>query len=142
MLEVSGVSGPNLVGVELIVAQIDAALALFVDALGLELVERRASTDPVGEIALVAAGDAVITLLAPADKGPGFVLSDREPRLSQIVLATPSAGVAELASRVTEAGVPVQTTSETSFFVTPSGCKGALGAKTAVVVTAVADSVR
>lgn len=132
-------SGANLVGVELIVAELDDALALFVDALGLELVERRASTDPVGELAIVAAGDAVITLLAPSDKGPGFVLPERVPRLSQIVLATPSADVAELASRVTEAGVPVQTTSDTSFFVTPSGCRGALGVKTAVVVTGVAD---
>lgn len=122
-------------------AQIDAALALFVDALGLELLERRASTDPVGEVAIVAAGDAMITLLAPADHGPGFVLSDREPRLSQIVLATPAADVADLASRVTEAGVPVQTSSDTSFFVTPSGCQGALGAKTAVVVAGVADEI-
>lgn len=134
-------SGPNLVGIELIVAEIDSALSMFVDALGLELVERRRSTDPVGEVAIVAAGDAVITLLAPADRGPGFVLSDREPRLSQIVLASPSADVATLGVRVAEAGIPVQVTGETSFFVTPSGCRGALGAKTAVVVTALADPV-
>lgn len=116
--------------------EISKALELLVDALGFELVERRPSTDPVGEIALVQLGDVLITLLAPAESGPGFVLPDREPRLSQIVLAAPPAEVGDLAVRVAEAGATAQGDAG-SFFVTPAVCTGALGMRTAIVVTGV-----
>ena len=54
--------------------EITKALELLVDALGFELIERRPSTDPVGEIALVQLGD-VLTFLT-ATPGGSWVLVD------------------------------------------------------------------
>ena len=126
----------KLVGFELIVPNLTAALALFVDALGLDLVDRRASTDPSGEIAVLAIGDAAITLLEPAEHGPGNVLPKRDPRLSQIVLGVASDELDGLAEHVVEAGIPVQAVDTTRCFLPPVAMRGFLGISTAVVLTA------
>jgi len=130
----------KLVGFELIVEQIDTALSLFVDAFGLELVERRSSIDPAGEVAVVAAGDAAISLLQPADAGPGHVLPDREPRLSQIVLSVEAGQSVELAEKIAEQGLTAQRIDARRFFVTPAATEGLLGLTTAIVVTTADES--
>ncbi|MGK0273945.1 MAG: hypothetical protein ACI9N0_000318 [Ilumatobacter sp.] len=127
----------NLVGLELIVEQIDSALALFVDGLGLELVERRMSVDPAGEIAILAAGDAAITLLQPATSGPGFLLPKREPRLSQIIFSVDKERIDELAAAINEAGIPAQGIDSARFFVPPPATEGLLGFQTAIVVAGI-----
>lgn len=126
----------NLVGFELIVPNLSAALVLFVDTLGLELIERRRTTDPIGELAVLAIGDAAITLLEPAETGPGNILPKREPRLSQIVLGVAPDELPALADDVVEAGIPVQTIDETRCFLPPVAMSGFLGISAAVVLTA------
>jgi catechol 2,3-dioxygenase-like lactoylglutathione lyase family enzyme len=130
-------SGANLIGFELIVEHIDSALALFVDGLGLELVERRTSIDPAGEIAILAAGDAAITLLQPATSGPGHLMAKREPRLSQIIFSVDKDQLDELAADITDAGLPVQGMGGTRFFVPPPATEGLLGFPTAIVVAGI-----
>lgn len=126
----------NLIGFELIVPDLSAALVLFVDALGLELVERRASTDPSGEIAVLAIGDAAITLLQPAETGPGNIMPKRDPRLSQIVLGVAPDELGALADEVVEMGIPVQPIDASRCFLPPVAIEGFLGVPTAVVLTA------
>lgn len=121
----------KLVSLELIVADLDAALALWTDVLHFELVDRAPTETIAGEIAIVTDGHLAITLLRPADAGPGHVLHDRTPRLSQIVLQ--STDVADLARSVSEAGLAVSPTA-TGFYVTPESVGGALGSEVAVVV--------
>ncbi len=129
----------KLVGFELIVHEIDSALALFVDAMGLELVSRHTSTDPAGEIAIINAGDAAITLLKPATDGPGHMVPKREPRLSQIIFSTGVDDVTELASDVAEHGIAAQRVDDARFFVPPAVCEGLLGIHAAVVVIGIDD---
>ena len=125
----------KLAGFELIVPDIDAALALFVDGLGLELVERRSSTDPAGEVAVVAAGDAAISLLQPSDAGPGYVMPNREARLSQIVFSVEAGRALDLATNIAERGLTARQIDEAQFFVTPAATEGLIGLATAIVVT-------
>ena len=127
----------NLVGFELIVEQIDSALALFVDGLGLELVVRRTSIDPAGEIAIIAAGDAAITLLQPATSGPGHLLPKREPRLSQIIFSIDEDKIDELAADIIESGIPAQQMLRSRFFVPPPATEGLLGFQTTIVVAGI-----
>jgi catechol 2,3-dioxygenase-like lactoylglutathione lyase family enzyme len=127
----------NLIGFELIVQEIDSALALFVDGLGLELVERRMSVDPAGEMAIIASGDTAITLLQPATSGPGHLLAKREPRLSQIIFSVDKERIDELAADVNEAGIPAQGIDATRFFVPPPATEGLLGFQTAIVVAGI-----
>jgi catechol 2,3-dioxygenase-like lactoylglutathione lyase family enzyme len=129
------VSRSKLLGIELIVHEMSSALALLVDALGLELVDRFVSTDPAGEVAVLEAGDIAVTLLQPAGGGPGFVLPKREPRLAQIVFGVSAEGLAGVARDLAASGVPTQVVDDARFFVPPASVEGALGLQTAVVVT-------
>jgi catechol 2,3-dioxygenase-like lactoylglutathione lyase family enzyme len=128
----------NLVGLELVVPDLDAALALLVEALGLEVVERRRSEDPAGEIAVLLAGAVGITLLQPSDAGPGHVLADRQPRVTQLVFGADPREVDNLMTAIAELGISVQLLDAERFFVPPAAAQGVLGVRTAVVVAAVA----
>lgn len=129
----------KLVGCELIVADLDDALTLLVDVLGLELVERRVSDDPQGELAVLAIGDAAITLLAPAAEGPGKILGEREPRLAQVILGVPEGSNVGFVEQIAESGFSVQVVDERRCFVPPGSARGALGVNTAIMLTALPD---
>lgn len=124
----------TLLGLEIVVSDLDRAVALFAEVLGLEVVHRGPSPLVEADTAVIDAGPVAITLLAPKDHGPGRVLPNREPRVSQLVLgaATP-AGAAGLRDRVVEAGLAVVPVDEESFYVTPEAVTGALGIAMAIV---------
>ena len=125
----------NFLGIELIVADIDRALALFVDLLGFEVHQRGASDLVAGEIAVVTDGAVAITLLAPTTQGTAPILPDRAPRLSQLILGADPARLDEVTEAIVEAGLAVTPTSS-GFYLKPEGIGGGLGIETAVVVTA------
>lgn len=131
-------STPKLVAIEIIVHDISAALALFCDAMGLELVERFANTDPVGEMAIVATGDLALTLFEPSASGPGYVLPKREPRLSQLVFAVEPGALAGAAAGLGEAGIATQPVGDTRCYVPPASTAGLLGLQAAIVITELA----
>lgn len=133
------VAPPVLIGIEMLVPDIAAALVLLGDSFGLELIERRSSEDPVGEIAVVDAGGVAITLLQAADQGPGFVLPRREPRVTQLVFGVAGGSAAPLRMSVAEAGLPTQPFGEGGFFVTPKGGAGLFGFEIATVVAAIGE---
>jgi catechol 2,3-dioxygenase-like lactoylglutathione lyase family enzyme len=128
-------NGIDFLGIELIVADIDRALVLFVDLLGFEVHQRGASSLVAGEIAVVTDGRIAITLLEPTTEGTAQILPDRSPRLSQLILGADPAELDEITEAIVEAGIAMTPTSN-GFFLKPEGISGILGIETAVVVTA------
>lgn len=125
---------PVLVGIELIVDDLDRSLALWTDVLGFDEVSRGASEVVVGELAIVTDGRLAITLLRPADAGDGHLLSDRAPRLTQLVLAAGSTAMDDCGHRATESGLSVVPTAS-GFYLAPEAVEGALGLELAIVMT-------
>jgi catechol 2,3-dioxygenase-like lactoylglutathione lyase family enzyme len=126
---------PTLLGLEMVVDDLDRALALLVDVLGLELVSRAPSELVEGETAVIDCGSVAITLLAPAAHGPGPVLGNRDPRVSQLVFGVPGAeSVERLQHEMAESGLAIAPAGSAGFFATPESMVGALGMPTAVVV--------
>lgn len=141
-----------MAGIELLVDDLDRAVALWTDVLGFDLAERGPALHVAGQVAVVTDGHLAVTLLEPAAAGPGPVLADRTPRLTQIVLtgSAPSgdpegsAGSAgsegpdgpgdRAGERAVEAGFSVVPTAD-GFYLAPETVAGALGAEVAVVVT-------
>lgn len=127
----------TLIGLELLVPDIDPAIELFEGVIGLELVERRDSADPAGEIAVFAVGDAAITLIAPRDHGPGTVIDDRSPRLAQIVMALGRDELGPLVGSIEDAGAPVVRLDDHRAVVNPTVVEAATGVHTAITVVEV-----
>ena len=124
----------TLLGIEIVVGDLDRAVALFTDVLGLEVTHRGPSPLIEADTAVVDVGSIAITLLAPKDHGPGRVLPNREPRVSQLVLgAATTADLADLRERVVESGLAVVAVDDASFYVTPEAVSGALGVSAAIV---------
>ena len=127
----------NLVGMEFIVGDLDAAAQFCQRVLGLELVSRHASPDVAGDVAVFALGNAAITLLQPHPVGEGVVLNQREPRLAQIFLGVLPEHVAPMAEQIVAAGAPVHVLGPTRFFVPTSAVEGAIGIASTITVLAV-----
>ena len=125
-------SGAKVLGLELIVDDIERATALFTEVLGFELYERARFELFAGEMAVVTDGTIAITLLQPTTDGDQPVLPDRTPRLSQIVLAGRS-GALEANRALIESGLSITPTPQ-GFYLTPESVAGALGIETAIVV--------
>lgn len=124
-----------LLGLEIVVADLDRALAFLVDVLGLELVSRSPAGLVEGEMAVVDCGSVAITLLAPAAHGPGRILGNRDPRVSQLVFGVRGDdAVTGLQQQMTESGLAIVPAASSGFFATPESMVGALGLPTAVVV--------
>ncbi len=123
----------RVLGVELLVDDLDRAVELFVDVLGLELSSRGVAAMVDGEMAVVSDGAIAITLLAaaPAIDDPRRV---HEPRLTQIVLAAADADGRRATALAAGLGV-ADLDLDVGFFVTPESAEGALGQPVAVVVT-------
>ena len=125
-------SETRVLGLELIVDDIERATALFTEVLGFELYERGKFELFAGEMAVVTDGSIAITLLQPTTDGDQPVLPDRTPRLSQIVLAGRT-DASEANRALIESGLSVTPTSQ-GFYLTPESVAGALGIETAIVV--------
>lgn len=122
-----------MVGLELVVGDLDRAVELFTSVLGCSLVSRGAATLVVGEVAIVDANGLMISLLQPAAAGDGTVLALREPRLSQLVLVSTDD---RAETSALEAGLSVVPMAH-GFHLSPESVEGALGIPLAVVVTRV-----
>jgi catechol 2,3-dioxygenase-like lactoylglutathione lyase family enzyme len=131
----------TLLGIELIVDDLDRAIELFTDVLGCPLLSRGASTLVAGETAAIDLGSIVVNLLAPDSVGEGTVLAERTPRFSQFILSqVVSRGVAEARTRSVERGLAVVPLDATNFYLTPESVEGALGQAVAVIVTGADDA--
>lgn len=125
-----------MVGIELVVGDLDRAVELFTEVLGCTLLTRGPAHLVVGEVALIDANGLIVSLLRPASAGEGTVLALREPRLSQFVFATTD-GSAEHAA--VEAGLSVVPMDNGGFHLSPESVEGALGIPVAIVVTPIAS---
>jgi hypothetical protein len=131
----------DVIGIELIVDDLDRAIELLSGIVGFELISRAPSDLVAGELAILDAGPIVISLLHPAASGPGSLLAERTPRLSQIVVASAAMDEArELRETAMDAGLAVAMLGEDSFHLTPEAVEGALGQPVAIVVTTLARS--
>ncbi len=124
----------SLLGFELIVADLDRALALFVDLFGFEVHQRGSSDLVAGDMAIVTDGRFAITLLQPTTEGDAPILPDRTPRLSQLVLGAGTVAIDHVTEAVVESGLAITPTSR-GFFMKPESIAGVLGIETAIVVT-------
>jgi len=86
-----------------------------------------------GEMAVVTDGRIAVTLLQPATDGGGTVLSDRTPRLSQLIFGAAADALTTSRDAALDAGLSV-TPSNNGFFIIPEVIEGVLGLETAVVV--------
>ncbi|MEM9042291.1 MAG: hypothetical protein AAGD33_20595 [Actinomycetota bacterium] len=97
------------------------------------------SADVAGRVVVLDAGTVTVTLLEPSDSGPGL-LSNRTPRLSQLVVG----GEIDLASaalaRLGASGLPSQAIDSTRRYVPPEAIVGVLGLDTALTVQVVTES--
>jgi catechol 2,3-dioxygenase-like lactoylglutathione lyase family enzyme len=126
----------TLLSVEIIVESLDRALEFLVGVLGCDLIDRRESMDPVGELALVDVGSIVLSLLQPSASGPGYVLPDRDPRVSQLVFSS-DGDADEARGRSIDAGLAVAQLAGSNWYLAPAVVAGALGLSTAIVLTTV-----
>ena len=125
----------TVLGIELVVDDLDRAVELFTDVLGCALLSRGPAVLVAGELAVIDAGAMVVSLLAPAVSGAGPLLGHREPRLTQIIMSSPNSGhTAQVMKRSIEAGLSV-VPGVAGFHLDPDGIEGALGQMVAVVVT-------
>jgi catechol 2,3-dioxygenase-like lactoylglutathione lyase family enzyme len=124
----------SVLGLELIVDDLDRAVALFVDMLGFELHERGESGVVAGETAIVTDGRVALTLLHPTTAGEARILPDRTPRLSQLIFGTDRATLDDVAGPMIEAGLAL-TPTQGGFYLKPEAVSGVLGFETAVVMT-------
>jgi hypothetical protein len=107
--DVNGVAGlsetPTVLVLEYVVAQLDQALELLVDTIGLEIVQRYAHPAFDAEVVTLRAGTVAITLLHPTDVGDRPPFGAPDPRLSQVTFGIPGAdGVPQLVERLNEKG--------------------------------------
>lgn len=132
-------SSATIVGLELLVPDLDDALAFFVEQVGFAVAHRGPSPEVAGEIAVLDAGPVALTLIQPLD-GPAAPIPDQSPRLTQLMISADEPSL--LAERVLDAGLPVETVDATTMFVPPLAMQGVLGFRAAVVVTAPVDDGR
>ncbi len=124
----------NLLGLELIVEDLERALALFVDLLDFEVHQRGVSDSVSGKIAIVTDGRIALTLLEPTTEGDAPILPDRTPRLSQLIMGADPEQLDGVTEAMVEAGLAV-TPTDSGFYLKPEAVGGVLGVETAVVVT-------
>lgn len=95
---------PSIHHIAIVVRDLDAALALYQDALGLEMTERREVPEEGVEIAFLPAGEGEIELLRPLDEESGVArfLEKRGEGLHHVCLAVED--VAAAMERLREGG--------------------------------------
>jgi hypothetical protein len=130
----------NVVGLEILVHRIDDAVPVFVEAFGWELLYRGPSGEITGERAVLDAGSITVTLLEPAEAGPKL-LSDRAPRVTQLVLGGDTAEIAAATARLSGLGLPTHSGGPGRRFVPPEAVAGVLGFETAFMLQEIDDDI-
>jgi hypothetical protein len=128
----------NVVGLEILVSRIDDAVAVFVDAFGWDVVFRGPSGEISGERAVLDAGSITVTLLEPAEHGPKL-LSDRAPRVTQLIVGGDADEMAAATDRLTGLGLPTHSGGPGRRFVPPEAVAGVLGFETALMLQEIDD---
>jgi hypothetical protein len=96
---------PSVLVLEYVVTELDQALELLVDTIGLEVVQRYAHPAFDADVVTLRAGTVAITLLHPTDVGDRPPFGSPEPRLAQVTLGvTGTDGVPQLVERLNQAG--------------------------------------
>jgi hypothetical protein len=96
---------PAVLVLEYVVAELDQALELLVDLIGLQVVQRYPHPSFDAEVVTLRAGTVAITLLHPTDVGDRPPFASPDPRLAQVTLGVPGAdGVPQLVERLNQAG--------------------------------------
>lgn len=122
------------IGIELVVADLDRAIELFVSVLGCQLISRGPAPLVAGEVAAIDAGNIVISLLLPAQSGNDALMSHREPRLAQLIFgASGVSGVSAAFDRALHAGLSLMDMPDGRFAIIPEVVHGALGLELAIV---------
>lgn len=127
---------------ELLVESIDRAVEILVNVLGGELLQRETASALSGQMAMVRLDTLLFTLVEPSSYGPGPILADRTPRVTQLVLGeTGATAVAKRHQTVTDAGLATSAFGRGGFFITPESVAGALGFPLAIVCTDFDESI-
>ncbi|MCB0968418.1 MAG: VOC family protein [Ilumatobacter sp.] len=129
----------TILGIELLVRDIKIAVEFFERVLGFELVERRSTDDPAGEMAVFQVGDAALTVIEPSTHGPGTVIEDRTPRLGQIVLGAAPGRSAPVVDAVVTAGGTVHRLGDHRTVISPLVVAGATGVDAAITLIEAGD---
>ncbi|MEM9747501.1 MAG: hypothetical protein AAF945_12470 [Actinomycetota bacterium] len=126
----------KLLGLEVIVGRIDDALPVLTEGFGWTVAYDGESGDVAGRVVVLDAGTVTVTLLEPADSGPGL-LSDRSPRVSQIVVGGAGDAAVSTVDRLVALGLPSHGIDAARRFVPPEVVAGVLGFETAFTVQVV-----
>lgn len=131
----------TVVGLELLVADLDAATDFFTSVLGFPLAWRGQAADAAGETSVVDGGAIAITLFEPArPSGNGAAtVADRTPRLSQILVADMESDQSNLAEIIRGAGLAAQPAGPDRSYVPPAAFEGVVGFPVALTLTNVND---
>jgi catechol 2,3-dioxygenase-like lactoylglutathione lyase family enzyme len=96
---------PAVLVLEYVVAELDQALELLVDTIGMQVVDRYAHPAFDADVVTLRAGTVAITLLHPTDVGDRPPFGSPEPRLAQVTLGIPGDnGVPDLVERLNQKG--------------------------------------
>jgi catechol 2,3-dioxygenase-like lactoylglutathione lyase family enzyme len=96
---------PAVLVLEYVVAELDPALELLVDTIGMQVVDRYAHPAFDADVVTLRAGTVAITLLHPTDVGDRPPFGSPEPRLAQVTLGIPGDnGVPDLVERLNQKG--------------------------------------
>lgn len=128
----------NVVGLEILVARIDDAIAVMTEGFGWDLVFRGPAGEVDGERAVLDAGSITVTLLEPLEHGSKIV-ADREPRVTQIIVGDEASRLALTAARLMGLGLPTHSGGPGRRYVPPEAVAGVLGFETAFMLQEVDD---
>ena len=119
---------PVLASLEFVVEDLDKALELFVDLMGLEFLSRSQHPSLAAEVVMLSAGPVAITILHPTDDPDRMPLASPEPRMAQMVFMIDSdEHLLGLRDRMIEAGAGVMSDSPQMFHLGQSMIEGLLG---------------
>lgn len=124
---------PTVIGIELLVRDLEPALLALTDGFGCELAWRGPSPDVDAEVAVLDAGAITITLIAPTSTGRPTI-PDQQPRLSQLVFGLDAAELPDRIAALRELGIAVADDGLRPY-VPPKVAEGVLGERTALVLT-------
>lgn len=127
---------PTIIGLELLVENLRAAVDVLSRALGCELVWEGRSADIDADAAVLDAGAITITLLEATSTG-GVPLPDSTPRLTQLVFGGAAESTEESIRVLQSLGVSVAGRGSNRPHVPPGVARGILGSATALVLTTV-----
>jgi catechol 2,3-dioxygenase-like lactoylglutathione lyase family enzyme len=123
------VERPALASLEFVVDDLDKALELLVDLMGLELLSREPHATLAADVALLAAGPIAISVIQETETVERMPLSSPEPRLAQMVFTIGSeTELLNLRDHFIDAGASVVSDSPTMFHLSESMIEGVFGA--------------